>query len=99
MSGTGVREAAERLAKDWGDKDDAVIRIYWFPHESQIRLVEVDVEAIPSPGALMPFYFTPHENLPYESGVALATPDEENRSPLPPEWRASWADGQIVFQR
>lgn len=100
MSGHTIEEAAKKLAQANAESEASISRIYWFPDERQIRLVEVDRESIKTEdNAVHPFYFSPVEGIPFPSGVALIHPDEERVKALPDEWQVDWAQGRLIFER
>src|SRR5690606_19270807 len=51
---------ARKLAQESGEAEPTILRIYWFPHSEQIRLVEIDEEALhDDEETIHPFYFRP----------------------------------------
>lgn len=100
MSVIEIEAAARRLAEANAKSEASISKIYWFPDQKQIRLVEVDLESIKSSDStIRPFYFNPVEEVPYPSGIALIHPDEEGRKELPREWKVTWSDGKLLFER
>jgi len=84
-----VKQQAIYLARENRASDPSIRRIYWFPNEAEVRLVEVSEDLLSEfEDAIQPFYFrpSPQDNLPYPSGVALIAPGEERRAELPVEW-------------
>jgi hypothetical protein len=64
----------------------------WSPHESEVRLVEVDSE-IGTTGEVFPFRFAarPDLDIPYQSVIVLLSPEEwanvkDGRLKLPDGW-------------
>lgn len=100
MKHPDLRTEALKLANADAEAEATISKIFWFPHPEQIRLVEVDFEAIPSKDPeIRPFYFQPVEGVPFPSGVALIPPTEAGRKPLPREWNADWSKAHVVFER
>lgn len=99
MTNHSIEHAARMLALENGKSESSISKIYWFPDQKEIRLVEVDTQSIKSQDELVhPFYFNPIEGIPYPSGIALIHPDEERNTVLPPEW-GDWSQAVIVFER
>jgi hypothetical protein len=84
-----IERQARYLAKENRNADPDITDIYWFPDESEVRLVEV-LAVIPVSGdeTLQPFYFrpSPEDNLPAPSGVVIVRPDEVGRANPPEDW-------------
>jgi hypothetical protein len=94
-----IEQAARELAEADARSEESMVRIYWFPHEKEVRLVEVMELTVPSDdGMVQPFYLRPTGDFPYNLGVALIRPDEDRRDKLPESW-GSWNDGVVVFER
>ena len=91
-----IRKQAEELAKANREAEPTISDVYWFPHEEEVRLVEVD-EAVPiSPDRMVhPFHFrpSPDDGLPAPSDVALINPDEYRKAELPEGW-GTWDDSE-----
>ena len=94
MQKSDVKHQAELLAKENRQSDPEISKVYWFPNENEVRLVELH-SAIPQSddGHVHPFFFkpSPSDDLPAPSGVALIRPDEFRKLQLPPDWGA-WSD-------
>ena len=60
MTKDDIKKQAIRLAKDNRDSDDQIKRVYWFPHNTEVRLVELH-EGVPPSGetTASPYYFKP----------------------------------------
>ena len=89
-----IKEEAEYLAKENREADPEIGRIFWFPDEKVVRLVELHPDAVANlDGRLTPFYFrpSPQDGLRAWSGVALIRPEELGRLDLPEDW-GSWDD-------
>jgi hypothetical protein len=84
-----IEQQARLLARENRQAEPAIIKILWFPDESEVRLVELD-ETVPASndGKVHPYFFrsSPQDGLPAPSGVALIRPDEFKRVELPPHW-------------
>jgi hypothetical protein len=87
-----IEKQAKRLAKENRENDPDIKKVYWFPHEGEVRLVEVH-KTIPKSldGEIRPFYFRadPKAKLPAPSGIALIRPDEVKKLAPPSDW-GSW---------
>ncbi len=100
MKDQQIEVAAKRLAEENARFETTISRIYWFPDPEQIRLVEVDSEAIMTDDdAIMPFYFNPVKDVPFPSGVALIHPEQVGKKSLPSEWQTEWSQGKLVYER
>lgn len=89
-----IFEEAQRLALEAKQSDPSITKVYWFPHEEEVHLIEVDENTVESgSGRVEPFYFDPTESDPVPSGVAVIRPDEYRKLILPDEW-GNWDDGQ-----
>ncbi|HVX86691.1 MAG TPA: hypothetical protein VH253_18050 [Phycisphaerae bacterium] len=91
-----IERQARLLAKENRQAEPAITKVYWFPDEHEVRLVEVDTTMPPSgDGLVHPFFFrpSPQDDLPSPSGVALISPEEDRRAELPEGW-GSWEDAR-----
>lgn len=91
MNKDEIREQAVRLAKENTQGEPEIREVWWFPHEEEVRLIELEDDLIPTPsGHVEPFYFgpCPEEGLPSHSGVALIRTDEFSKLELPDDWGA-----------
>ena len=99
--GGSLQEVAERLAQESARAEPELLRVYRFPSETEIRLIQVDPFAPPMhPGdEVAPFYFEPSKaaGIPYPSAVALIRPEEDGKFPLPPNW-GDWKDAKIIWE-
>jgi len=87
-----IREQAKLLARENKRAEPGISKVYWFPDEDEVRLVELEDNIPPSATEFVePFYFepSPSDKLPAPSGIALIRPDEFRRLELPEEW-GSW---------
>jgi hypothetical protein len=94
-----IRETAEMLADSNLESEPNLKRIYLFPSDKEIRLVEVDDTAVPSQAdsVLTPFYFgaSPSLGISYRSAIALIRPEDEQRIKLPKEW-GDWSSAELL---
>ncbi len=92
-----VQAAARALAKAHMG-EPGVKRVFWAPHGSEIRLVEV-ADDIPADdtGRVVPYYFSadPKRGISYVSGIAMVTPAEEGHLSLPEGW-GDWRDLRLL---
>lgn len=69
-------------------------KIYWFPHDDEVRLIEIDENTVASgTDRVEPFYFDSTATDPVPSGVAIIRPDEYGKLDMPEGW-GDWDDGQ-----
>lgn len=89
-----IHQQAKYLAGENKAADPKIQDVYWFPDDSEVRLVETTPE-VPSctDCKVHPFYFqpAPQDDLPAPSGIALIKPDEFGQVALPEGWGA-WGD-------
>ena len=91
-----VEEQAIKLAKDNKKSEPQIKKIFWFPNDDEVRLVEIEDDFIISGSNVVePFYFdaSPEDDLPLPSGVAIIRSDEFKKISLPDDW-GSWDDAQ-----
>jgi hypothetical protein len=92
-----IEKQAKLLARDNREAEPQISKIFWFPSDDEVRLVEV-LTAIPGgDGVVHPFFFraSPDDDLPAPSGIALIRPDEVRQAKLPSGWgdwtmRSNW---------
>ena len=93
-----IEQQARMLAKDNREAEPDIQRVYWFPHEDEVRLVEL-MPSIPASddGQVHPFYFrsSPVDNLPAPSGIAIIRPEEFQQLQPPPTW-GRWDDAILL---
>jgi len=94
-----IRAAAKKLARENMDDEPAVRRVYIFPSDDEIRLVEVD-ETVPprrNGEGVTPFYFgaAPDVGIPFRSAIALITPEEAETARLPDGW-GDWTTALVI---
>jgi hypothetical protein len=83
----------KRLADAHRKRDKGIVAVWSFPDpdEREVRLVEV-TKSVPFREAIVPFSFAPKEDMPFESVVILAHPDdwvriEARKLKLPRGWK------------
>lgn len=74
-----LEAAAVRLALDNASGDDAIRKVYWFPDDRQIRLVEVDEFSIREEGEIRPIYFAPVKDSPFPGNALRRGRPETSR--------------------
>lgn len=93
-----IEKQAKLLASDNRKAEPGIERIYWFPHEREVRLVET-MAALPisDERRLRPYHFraNPDADLPAPSGVAMIRPEEFGKIELPPDW-GNWDDAVLL---
>jgi hypothetical protein len=79
-----VEDVARFLAREHQNDDSNIREIYWSPHATEVRLIEVN-SSISDRKEILPFRFSPDfPDVPYASVVILLSPDDwTNRSSLP----------------
>jgi len=96
-----MMESVKKLIEYHTEAEPSIVRVYRFPSEQEIRLVEVDEETWLTEGNRMEaWYFGPDPNgeIHYPAGVALIRPEEESHL-LPPEGWGDWNQAELVWQR
>jgi hypothetical protein len=89
-----IERQARVLADDNRRAEPDIVRVFWFPNETEVRLVELsDQMPVTADGELHPFYFRPApiDDLPAPSAVAIIRSSEFGQLRLPADW-GSWAD-------
>lgn len=89
MSREHIKAQARYLARQNREAEPDIVKVYWFPDDREVRLVELHLGVPQSlDGKLNPFYFRdqPEDNLPAPSGVALIRPEEFGQLELPSSW-------------
>ena len=89
MSIESIERQARYLASENRKAEPEIEKVYWFPDEQQVLLVEI-MQTIPisDDGLVHPFYFqpAPKDDLPAGSGIALIRPEEFGNLALPETW-------------
>lgn len=95
-----VRRLAEQIAREAAASEPSIRRIYWFPHDREVRLVEVDADSIMTGETrIHAFWFGPDVEVPLPSGIALVHPVEEAaKKPLPDGW-GEWGEAEVLVDR
>ncbi|MCX7015036.1 MAG: hypothetical protein NTW86_21195 [Candidatus Sumerlaeota bacterium] len=95
-----VLKAARRLARQTPKGESSVQEILWFPAEDEIRILEVDAEAVPTDRRVAPFYFDPDVKKGGIRWLAVAgiRPEEKGRGHLPKGWGA-WENAVSLWRR
>lgn len=88
-----VHTVALVLAQDNKRAEPGITKVLWFPHDLEVRLVEIE-DNLPASatGQVEPFYFdaSPVDGVSAPSGIALIRPSEEGKLRLPDGW-GDWA--------
>jgi hypothetical protein len=96
FKGNGLRQEAKRLAEEAKQLDPDIQKIFWFPHQHEVRLIEIDENTVASgTGAVEPFYFDSTDSDPIPSGVAVIRPEEFGKLKMPEGW-GEWSDGEEI---
>lgn len=101
MSLETVERQARYLAADNYKVEPTIQRVYWFPNEDEVRLVEVTPIIPPSlEGEVRPFYFapSPEDALPSPSAMAMIQPDEFGVLRLPTGW-GGWEAAVLIEEQ
>ncbi|MFH0821201.1 MAG: hypothetical protein V2B18_00490 [Pseudomonadota bacterium] len=89
-----ILEQAKKLALEARETDPSITKIYWFPHDQEVRLIEADENTIKSlTGRVEPFYFDSTAEIPVPSGIAIIRLDEVGELEMPRGW-GDWKNGQ-----
>ncbi|MFH1113181.1 MAG: hypothetical protein V1792_04610 [Pseudomonadota bacterium] len=89
-----ILEQAKKIALEAKETDSNISKIYWFPHEEEVRLIEIDENTVESLcGCVEPFYFDSTAEVPVPSGIAIIRADEFGKLEMPNGW-GDWKDGQ-----
>jgi hypothetical protein len=89
-----IEQQAKLLAADNRKAEPDITRVFWFPDDTEVRLVELtDQVPASSDSELHPFYFrpSPTDNLPAPSSIAMIRSDEFGKLNLPAPW-GDWTD-------
>lgn len=97
-----VREAAKDLARVNRASEPAIIKVYLFPSDKEMRLIYVDPTTMPlgEGEQIAPFYFgasslDPNPYAAYTAAIALILPDEAEKAKLPDDW-GGWGDAEVL---
>ncbi len=89
-----IEQQARTLAADNRNAEPDITKVFWFPHNQEVRLLEL-TEQVPQSldGEVHPFYFrpSPQDNLPAPSAIAMIRASEFGALRLPESW-GDWND-------
>lgn len=89
LSRADIERQARFLAEEGRKAEPGMQAVYWFPDDSEVRLVEL-VANIPLTlsGEVEPFYFRKslEDKMPAPSALAMIRPDELGKLKLPEGW-------------
>jgi hypothetical protein len=94
MSPTAIKEQARELAFANKQAEPSIEKIYWFPSDEEIRLVELEKTTVPAlSGCVEPFFFgpSPKDGLTVPFGIAIIQTEEFQKLQLPQGW-GTWSD-------
>ena len=94
MNTAAIRKQASELARANKQSEPAIEKVYWFPSDEEIRLVELEQTTVPAlSGWVEPFFFapSPKDGLTAPSGIAIIQTEEFGKLQLPQGW-GSWDD-------
>ena len=93
-----VEQIAHEIAQEQGG-DSTVDRIYFFPSEEEVRLVEID-PLMPRSERVSPYYFgaMPAEGIRFPVAIALIRPEEFENIELPRDG-GHWADATLIWRK
>ena len=95
-----IDHQAYKLAEE-AARDPFVSDVFWFPHDEEIRLIEVG-DDIPRAGSddIEPFYFdpSPEDGIDFSSAIALIHSEGVGKLNVPEGW-VSWKDAIILINR
>ncbi len=82
-----VKREAIKLAKENKKAEPNILKTFWFPHQEEIRLIEVE-DDIPASfeSEIEVFYFGKSQNVPLNSAIGLIRPNEIGKLKLPENW-------------
>ena len=92
MKSLSIEDQAKYLASQNIQADPEIRKIYWFPDDKEIHLIELEDSTVPAlSGHVEPFYFSPspEDNLTSPSGIAIIQTKEFGNLKLPKGW-GSW---------
>ena len=92
-----IEQQARLLAHHHRQKDPEIVKVLWFPDESEVRLVELDriIPSLEDDKIIQPFYFrpAPRDQMPAPTAIALIRPEKEGQLELPAGW-GTWDDAR-----
>ena len=86
--------ALARAKANMGD-EPTVSRFFWFPHEDELRLIEVDECCLPSE-EVFAFHFGPGGDVPVPSALALIRAEEVPLQLKLPDGWGTWGDAEEI---
>ena len=96
-----IKREAFTLALANVEAEPAIERVYLFPSNEQVRLIEIDSTTSPTKNGnvVAPFYFGRdlESGLPFPSAIALIRPEEYDTHRPPAEW-GDWSDAEIIWE-
>jgi len=91
-----VEIQARLLAQENKKAEPSIEKIFWFPDNKEIRLIETET-TVPKlgSGSVEPFYFdpSPDDKLTVPSGIALIHPNDYGKLTLPDGW-CEWTEAK-----
>ena len=101
MSREIVEQQARYLAADNYKVEPDIEKVYWFPDDEEVRLVELTPQIpISIEGEVRPFYFgpSPEDGLPSPSAMAMIQPREFGVLRLPAGW-GGWDSAVLIEEQ
>ena len=96
-----IRREAQIHIEEMVADDPAVLRVYLFPSENEMRMlyVEENVPAIRPGDEIAPFYSkaSPHPGARYPRVGTVILPEEAEKLPPPYGW-ADWSEAEIIWE-
>jgi hypothetical protein len=89
-----IEKQAKILASANKGAEAGIQKVFWFPHPTEIRLVEVDASTIATI-EVEPFYFSADTSVGITSlsAIAIIQPNDVGRAKLPDGW-GNWNDAK-----
>jgi len=93
-----VEVTAKLLAAEHSSDDPTICEIFWAPHPTEVRLVEI-TNSISDKGEVLPFRFSADPpDVPHETVVVMLSPDDwKRRDDL--DWPDGFENLERVFNR
>jgi hypothetical protein len=95
-----IQSVAKRLVARHAKAEPSLREALLFPADDEIRLVEVDRDALPSEGTVTPYGFGADvvDGIPYKMWIALILPEDKNKATLPEGW-GTWRDAMSIWKK
>ncbi|HET6385823.1 MAG TPA: hypothetical protein VFJ58_20720 [Armatimonadota bacterium] len=97
-----IEKIAKELARENGEADENILQIRWFPNDKQLRLIMVHKLTPPlvEGESVAPFYFGADHagGVPYQSAIAMVSPDDDLKARLPDTW-GTLDDSVVVWEQ